>query len=138
MRLLHAGPDYVGDRLHPGRSRRQRRRNPRIYERQPLPLRRLSQHRRRHQSSQDRQRSGQREGARLMRAFSYEKTDDAVSALWAFRPNAQFLAGGTTLLDLMKLDVMRPDRIIDINGLKTRYAGIEIDDKRLWLGDRKS
>jgi xanthine dehydrogenase YagS FAD-binding subunit len=69
-----------------------------------------------------------------MRAFSYEKTDDAVSALRAFRPNAQFLAGGTTLLDLMKLDVMRPDRIIDINGLKTRYAGIEIDDKRLWLG----
>ena len=31
---------------------------------------------------------------------------------------SQFLAGGTTLLDLMKLDVMRPQTLIDINGLK--------------------
>jgi xanthine dehydrogenase YagS FAD-binding subunit len=30
---------------------------------------------------------------------------------------AQYLAGGTTLLDLMKLDVLRPRRIVDINGL---------------------
>ena len=31
--------------------------------------------------------------------------------------SAQFLAGGTTLLDLMKLDVMHPQMVIDINGL---------------------
>ena len=31
-------------------------------------------------------------------------------------PAAQYLAGGTTLLDLMKLDVMRPERLVDING----------------------
>ena len=29
----------------------------------------------------------------------------------------QYLAGGTTLLDLMKLDVMRPARVVDINPL---------------------
>ena len=30
---------------------------------------------------------------------------------------AQFLAGGTTLLDLMKLDVMQPTRLVDVNPL---------------------
>jgi xanthine dehydrogenase YagS FAD-binding subunit len=29
----------------------------------------------------------------------------------------QYLAGGTTLLDLMKLDVMRPGHVVDINAL---------------------
>ena len=46
VRLLHAGPDHVGDRLRRGGPCRNRRRNPRIHERQSLPLRRLSQHRR--------------------------------------------------------------------------------------------
>jgi xanthine dehydrogenase YagS FAD-binding subunit len=69
-----------------------------------------------------------------MRAFSYERSDDAGAALRAFRPNAQFLAGGTTLLDLMKLDVMRPDRVIDINGLAASHAGVEISEKGLRLG----
>ena len=35
---------------------------------------------------------------------------------------SQPLAGGTTLLDLMKLDVMRPGRLVDINPL-ARAAG---------------
>ena len=30
----------------------------------------------------------------------------------------QFLAGGTTILDLMKLDVMRPERLVDINQIE--------------------
>jgi xanthine dehydrogenase YagS FAD-binding subunit len=34
----------------------------------------------------------------------------------------------------MKLDVMRPARVIDINGLRSRFAGVELDDKRLRLG----
>ena len=34
----------------------------------------------------------------------------------------QFIAGGTTLLDLMKLDVMRPERLVDINALRRRSA----------------
>ena len=32
-------------------------------------------------------------------------------------PQSRFLAGGTTLLDLMKLDVEQPQRVIDINRL---------------------
>ena len=35
-------------------------------------------------------------------------------------PNARFIAGGTNLLDLMKENVTRPERLIDINGLPLR------------------
>jgi xanthine dehydrogenase YagS FAD-binding subunit len=47
---------------------------------------------------------------------------------------AQFLAGGTTLVDLMKLDVLRPARIVDINPLRERHGGIEASPQGLRLG----
>lgn len=49
-----------------------------------------------------------------MNPFTYRKvrtTDDA------FSKAGRFLAGGTTLIDLMKLDVEKPDAIIDVNAL---------------------
>src|SRR5262249_40412757 len=47
----------------------------------------------------------------------------------------QFLAGGTTLIDLMKLDVMRPARVIDINALHATEMGrIEVRPAGLRLG----
>ena len=48
--------------------------------------------------------------------------------------SAQFLAGGTTLLDLMKLDVMRPARVIDINPLEVSLARISTEGGDLRLG----
>jgi len=46
-----------------------------------------------------------------------------------------FLAGGTTLIDLMKLDVMRPERLIDINALSSSDFGrISIGEGGLWMG----
>jgi xanthine dehydrogenase YagS FAD-binding subunit len=69
-----------------------------------------------------------------MRAFAYQRPDDSASAIQAFRPNAQFLAGGTTLLDLMKLDVMRPDVVIDINGVAEAHSDIGVSEKGLRLG----
>jgi xanthine dehydrogenase YagS FAD-binding subunit len=49
--------------------------------------------------------------------------------------SSQFLAGGTTLLDLMKLDVMRPARVIDINDLRGADASaIEVGPRGLRLG----
>jgi xanthine dehydrogenase YagS FAD-binding subunit len=40
------------------------------------------------------------------------------------QPDAlQFLAGGTTLIDLMKLDVMRPAHVVDINALASTDLG---------------
>jgi xanthine dehydrogenase YagS FAD-binding subunit len=47
---------------------------------------------------------------------------------------AQFLAGGTTLIDLMKLDVMRPQVVVDINRLDPEGMRIERRDGWLRLG----
>ena len=81
-----------------------------------------------------------------MRPFEFARVDtadNAIKAQIAARgetpdpANApdQYLAGGTTLIDLMKLDVMRPSRIIDINALRQSKLGrIEADDKGLTLG----
>lgn len=69
-----------------------------------------------------------------MRPFVYERATSPAAALAAVKDEraTAFLAGGTTLIDLMKLDVLRPERVIDINGLGA--DGIEIGDGRLRLG----
>ena len=46
----------------------------------------------------------------------------------------QFLAGGTTLIDLMKLDAMRPDIVIDISRAGAGADRIAIDNGALRLG----
>jgi xanthine dehydrogenase YagS FAD-binding subunit len=55
-----------------------------------------------------------------MRPFSYEKatTPAAAAAAAARHANAKFIAGGTNLLDLMKLEIESPAHLIDVNGLK--------------------
>src|ERR1700712_1178342 len=67
-----------------------------------------------------------------MRPFTFERAADAASAIR--HDGAQFLAGGTNLLDLMKLDVMRPERVVDINALKAEYGRIALDATELRLG----
>ncbi len=54
-----------------------------------------------------------------MKAFSYERAASAEEAAAAAvaRPGAKFIAGGTNLLDLMKLEVETPRHLIDINRL---------------------
>ena len=54
-----------------------------------------------------------------MKSFLYvraETTQQAVDAL-ASRPDAKLIAGGTNLLDLMKLEIEQPKHLIDINSL---------------------
>lgn len=46
----------------------------------------------------------------------------------------QALAGGTTLIDLMKLDVMRPETVVDINPLSEAWSQINLDGDNLRLG----
>jgi len=55
-----------------------------------------------------------------MRAFSYERaeTPKAAAAAAAAKPEAKFIAGGTNLLDLMKLQIETPAHLIDVNPLK--------------------
>ena len=54
-----------------------------------------------------------------MRAFTYERaTTPAQAAAAAARTQgARFIAGGTNLLDLMKLEIETPAHLIDVNGL---------------------
>ena len=54
-----------------------------------------------------------------MRAFSYEKANSPAEAAAAAAksPDAKFIAGGTNLLDLMKLQIEVPTHLIDVNGL---------------------
>lgn len=57
-----------------------------------------------------------------MREFDYLRADDIAAAGIAIgQPETKFLAGGTTLLDLMKLNVERPARVVDI----MRLAGLD-------------
>lgn len=76
-----------------------------------------------------------------MRAFSYDRPDSVDAALRgvAGQPGTtteaavKFVAGGTNLLDLMKADVMRPERLVDISRLGLDRIE-ELDDGALRLG----
>ncbi|MBB4227349.1 FAD binding domain-containing protein [Rhizobium mongolense] len=54
-----------------------------------------------------------------MRAFTYERASsvEAAAQAVASNPEAKFIAGGTNLLDLMKLEIETPTHLIDVNGL---------------------
>jgi xanthine dehydrogenase YagS FAD-binding subunit len=55
-----------------------------------------------------------------MRSFTYERAHSPAEAAAAAAriAGAKFIAGGTNLLDLMKLEIETPAHLIDINGLK--------------------
>jgi len=77
-----------------------------------------------------------------MRPFSYDRAADVAEAARLGRDTGQgqtvaptqFLAGGTTLIDLMKLDVLRPGHVVDINPLADRHSAIEAGPQGLRLG----
>jgi xanthine dehydrogenase YagS FAD-binding subunit len=52
-----------------------------------------------------------------MKAFTYQRADTTRAAAAALKRGAKLIAGGTNLLDLMKLQVETPSQLIDINGL---------------------
>jgi xanthine dehydrogenase YagS FAD-binding subunit len=55
-----------------------------------------------------------------MKPFTYERARSPGEAAAAAvrKPGAKFIAGGTNLLDLMKLEIEAPSHLIDVNGLK--------------------
>ncbi|RVJ95566.1 FAD binding domain-containing protein [Sinorhizobium meliloti] len=69
-----------------------------------------------------------------MRAFSYERVSsiEAAARAAAATNGAKFIAGGTNLLDLMKLEIETPTHLVDVNGLgldrieATREGGLRI------------
>jgi len=54
-----------------------------------------------------------------MKAFDYERarTPAEAAAAVARESGAKFIAGGTNLLDLMKLDIETPTHLVDVNGI---------------------
>jgi xanthine dehydrogenase YagS FAD-binding subunit len=54
-----------------------------------------------------------------MKPFTYERASSPAEAAAAAAriPDAKFIAGGTNLLDLMKLQIEAPAHLIDVNGL---------------------
>lgn len=58
-----------------------------------------------------------------MKTFDYAKADSPETAVAAVGEHTRFIAGGTNLLDLMKLQIETPDKLIDISRLD--LAGIE-------------
>ena len=80
-----------------------------------------------------------------MRPFAYQRATDASTAVQALAAAAtgnnplteaeiQPLAGGTTLIDLMKLNVMRPAALVDITPLASGWSAINLDGGNLRLG----
>jgi xanthine dehydrogenase YagS FAD-binding subunit len=69
-----------------------------------------------------------------MKVFTYEKarTPAEAAAAAARVPGARFIAGGTNLLDLMKLEIETPPHLVDVNGLAldkiepTREGGLRV------------
>lgn len=60
-----------------------------------------------------------------MRTFTYDKASSPEAAVKSFAGStSRFIAGGTNLLDLMKLQVETPDRLIDVS----RLALTQIED----------
>ena len=69
-----------------------------------------------------------------MRSFTYERASDVASAAKAAsQPGAAFVAGGTNLLDLMKVDVERPTHLVDVSRLPLRDV-VETPDGGLRIG----
>jgi len=74
-----------------------------------------------------------------MRPFAYQSAKSPYAAVQAAAEQGgavvHFLAGGTTLVDLMKLDVMRPASLVDINALRETDLGrIDATSRELRLG----
>jgi xanthine dehydrogenase YagS FAD-binding subunit len=70
-----------------------------------------------------------------MKPYRYQRARDvpgAVAAL-AEEPNAAFLAGGTNLVDLMKLGVMDPDVLVDVRRLTSNTVE-ELEDGGVRIG----
>ena len=69
-----------------------------------------------------------------MEPFSYTRAEDTETAIAqvATHPKAVYIAGGTTLLDLMKDNVLKPDLLVDITRLPLR--GIEVTGSGVRIG----
>jgi xanthine dehydrogenase YagS FAD-binding subunit len=80
-----------------------------------------------------------------MRAFTYDRASSEAAAIRAAsmlahlpevegRAPVEYLAGGTTLIDLMKLDVMRPAKVVDLGAIAGAHDAISVTPHGIRLG----
>ena len=79
-----------------------------------------------------------------MRPFSYTRAADAADAVRLAAPSGartpptsapvQFLAGGTNIVDFMKLGSWRAQSLVDINDLQRQHGGVSVGPEGLRLG----
>src|SRR5438105_3231674 len=121
MRLLHIRPDHVGGGALKRTVRAGGCGRERIHERQYLPVRGVSEHCRCHSKCAEKCQAAETR----MKTFALTRANDSAQAIAtaAKATTAQqgaeirFIGGGTTLIDLMKLNVEQPNTLIDINRL---------------------
>ncbi|MEZ5217491.1 MAG: xanthine dehydrogenase family protein subunit M [Ilumatobacteraceae bacterium] len=69
--------------------------------------------------------------------FEYERAssvEQAIALLERLGPEARLVAGGHSLLPMMKLRLARPEHLIDINPLVDQLAYIRLEDHELRIG----
>src|SRR4029077_12327135 len=123
MRVLHVGPDHVGRCIALRNLRFRRRGGEGCNDRQYLPLWSLCQYRGCNPTSSQEYLVASRSDP--MHTFEFVRAADSAAAVATAAQaktaqqgaDVRFVAGGTTLLDLMKLNVETPARVIDINRL---------------------
>lgn len=69
-----------------------------------------------------------------MQPFDYQRPTRDTSAVEQYGKDSAFLAGGTNLVDYMRLEVSRPQRLIDINHLDAKFRQIEVTEDGLRFG----
>ena len=69
-----------------------------------------------------------------MQPFTLERPADQATATRLGAAGGSFLAGGTTMLDLMKLGVIQPSAMVDIDALHRDHDAITLDAHGLHLG----
>ncbi|WUR79346.1 xanthine dehydrogenase family protein subunit M [Streptomyces phaeochromogenes] len=67
-----------------------------------------------------------------MHPFAFSRASTITAALNAGARDGRYIAGGTTLIDLMRETVERPAHVVDINGLP--YKGITVNRQGLHVG----
>ena len=67
-----------------------------------------------------------------MLPFTLEKASGVEQAIAAAAGGGRYIAGGTTLVDLMREEVERPERLIDINALP--LGGVRVEGGALVIG----
>jgi xanthine dehydrogenase YagS FAD-binding subunit len=75
-----------------------------------------------------------------MRPFVFEQAATAAEATRAVaqQPHSMFLAGGTTVVDLMKIDVLTPDALIHVGQLALNDIEVADDGIRIGANVRNS